>query len=418
MKKFVLAVALLCVFSNLSALAQQALSGTGTTNFIPKWTSGAALGNSIVFQSAAGNVGLSTTTPGAKLDVKGTSFLRGAVTLFPTTTTALGVSGTTFSVDNTGHLHFVAGQTFPGTGTIKGVTAGTGLTGGGTSGVVTLNLNTGFTDGRYAQLGVSNVFGPDQFFSNSISAAGSLDASGDANINNVNAAGFVSLGGTVFAGGNVQATGNSFSNISVAAQGFMGNSLTTGQSLFLKNTGGTQTLQIQNFSNPIGGFIEAQFNGNGTATFFTDSFGNTTAIGTKSAAVPLASGNMVKVFSMESPEVWFEDFGAGQLGGGITTVALDRSFVQTVGLAKGYHVFVTPKGDCNGLYVTNQTNSGFEVRELNGGQSNVAFDYRIVGHRKGYEAMRLPAATIPTALEPTEPTASATPTAPVRHKVR
>jgi len=54
-----------------------------------------------------------------------------------------------------------------------------------------------------------------------------------------------------------------------------------------------------------------------------------------------------------------------------------------------YHVFVTPKGDCKGLYVANETPAGFEVHELGGGQSNVAFDYRIVAHRKGYENVRL-----------------------------
>ena len=168
-----------------------------------------------------------------------------------------------------------------------------------------------------------------------------------------------------------------------------------------------QPLQVQNLNSPVGGFTEAQFNLNGVATFFTDDFGNTVATGTKSAAVPLTNGNMVKVFSMESPEVWFEDFGAGQLGSGITTVALDRSFLQTVGLAKGYHVFVTPKGDCNGLYVTNQTSTGFEVRELNRGQSNVPFDYRIVGHRKGFEATRMPAANMPTAVAASAPVAPA-----------
>ena len=94
MKKIILAVVVFSVLSSLSAVAQQALSGTGTINFIPKWTSGTAIGNSIIFQSTGGNVGIGSITPGAKLDVKGTSFLRGAVTLFPTTTTALGVSGT------------------------------------------------------------------------------------------------------------------------------------------------------------------------------------------------------------------------------------------------------------------------------------------------------------------------------------
>src|SRR5438046_823007 len=46
-----------------------------------------------------------------------------------------------FSVDSTGLVTFKNGQTFPGTGngTITGVTAGTGLSGGGSSGNVTLN---------------------------------------------------------------------------------------------------------------------------------------------------------------------------------------------------------------------------------------------------------------------------------------
>jgi len=52
-------------------------------------------------------------------------------------------------------------------------------------------------------------------------------------------------------------------------------------------------------------------------------------------------------------------------------------------------VFLTPKGDCRGLYVSNETQTGFEVHELGGGKSNVAFDYRIVAHRKGYESIRM-----------------------------
>jgi hypothetical protein len=51
---------------------------------------------------------------------------------------------TGFKINNKGILTFAAGQTFPGTGkgTITGVTAGTALTGGGTTGAVTLNVDT------------------------------------------------------------------------------------------------------------------------------------------------------------------------------------------------------------------------------------------------------------------------------------
>jgi hypothetical protein len=39
--------------------------------------------------------------------------------------------------------------------------------------------------------------------------------------------------------------------------------------------------------------------------------------------------------------------------------------------------------------VSRETSSSFEVRELGGGTSNVAFDYRIVAKRLGYESKRL-----------------------------
>ena len=54
-----------------------------------------------------------------------------------------------------------------------------------------------------------------------------------------------------------------------------------------------------------------------------------------------------------------------------------------------YHVFLTPKGDCEGLYVANETPDGFEVHELRGGHSSVGFDYKIVAKRKGHENIRL-----------------------------
>jgi hypothetical protein len=52
-------------------------------------------------------------------------------------------------------------------------------------------------------------------------------------------------------------------------------------------------------------------------------------------------------------------------------------------------VFLTPRGECKGLYVINQKGGSFEVRELNGGKSDIPFSYRIVAKRKGYEDLRL-----------------------------
>jgi len=51
-------------------------------------------------------------------------------------------------------------------------------------------------------------------------------------------------------------------------------------------------------------------------------------------------------------------------------------------------VFPVPNGDCKGLYITHKTATSFEVRELGGGTSNIAFDYRIMALRKKYENIR------------------------------
>jgi hypothetical protein len=83
------------------------------------------------FQLQAEPAGNNTAAPSGNL-----SLLFGSGTAAPTETG--------LKINNKGVLTFAAGQTFPGTGkgTITGVTAGTALTGGGTTGTVTLNVDT------------------------------------------------------------------------------------------------------------------------------------------------------------------------------------------------------------------------------------------------------------------------------------
>ena len=117
--------------------------------------------------------------------------------------------------------------------------------------------------------------------------------------------------------------------------------------------------------------------------------GNFAATGTKSAVVLLADHRVASLYAVESPENWFEDFGTGQLTNGAALVRLEPLYAQTVNAGAGYHVFLTPRGESHGLYVTNLTPAGFEVREQGGGASNIEFDFRIAAKRKGYEALRL-----------------------------
>jgi hypothetical protein len=101
----------------------------------------------------------------------------------------------------------------------------------------------------------------------------------------------------------------------------------------------------------------------------------------KNAAVPFPDGTQRVLHCMESPEHWFEDFGSAKLARGRALVRLDANFAKVIKRGD-YRVFVTPEGNCHGLYVRHKNANSFEVHELTGGKSSVAFSYRIVGRRK------------------------------------
>ena len=162
------------------------------------------------------------------------------------------------------------------------------------------------------------------------------------------------------------------------------------QALYLANNSTAHfTANINNFESSTHGIEIVAFQGH-FGSCSTDTDGNLHCTGTKSAVVPVDNGSrQVALYAVEAPQNWFEDFGSGKLGNGSATIALEPTFAQTVNTDSDYHVFLTPEGDCRGLYVSNKTAAGFEVHELSGGQSNVAFDYRMVALRRGYEGVRL-----------------------------
>ena len=182
-----------------SVPAASTATGAGTSGYLPVWTTSAALGNSIIAESGT-SVGIGTSTPATTLDVNGASTLRGTVSLLaPAATLSSGAnspplqlgastyssaskasvpqnfvwqtassgnntanptanlkllfgSGTStptptgLAINPNGLISFAPGQTFPASTSsatssgITAVTAGTGLSGGGSSGNVTLAL--------------------------------------------------------------------------------------------------------------------------------------------------------------------------------------------------------------------------------------------------------------------------------------
>jgi hypothetical protein len=426
-----------------AAIAPAAVSGTGTTDFLPLWTnSTGALGNSILFQSGTGTtakVGINTTTPAVTLDVNGSENVHGTLNLASTgaatatagknsapldftasaynsstktatpqklvfqaepvgndTASAAAALSLLYSSNNAtpvetglkfgknGVITFASAQTFPGTGTITGVEPGAGLMGGGVKGTVTLKVDAtqipflasfntfsstqeANVSGEIGLLGVSDdSYG---LYGTSSTGDGAIGQSTSGN----GVDGFSNSGTGVNASSNslYGVLGQSNTNFGVAGVS------TSGNGVFGQTSTATQS-----------GVLGTQENSSGNWALF--GFGNIGATGTKSSVVAVDNGaRQVALYAVEAPGVWFEDYGSGHLVSGVATVKIDPAYAQTVNTRVEYHVYVTPDGECEGLYVTARTASGFEVRELHQGKSNVAFDYRIIALRRGYETKRL-----------------------------
>jgi hypothetical protein len=144
----------------------------------------------------------------------------------------------------------------------------------------------------------------------------------------------------------------------------------------------------------------------------------TVVAGAKSAAVPHPDGSHRRLYCMESPESWFEDFGIGRLECGRAEVTIDPDFAAVVDLTES-HVFLTERGSHQALAVVAQTETGFVVAadavyaamkgkresELTG-----TFSWRIVAKRKDIKSERLsPVAIPPEPKLPLMPDAPASP---------
>jgi hypothetical protein len=576
--------------------ANPAVTGKGTVDYIPMWDTTSDIVDSLIFQKSS-EIGIGTTAPAATLDVNGKGDVRDTLTLFPKSTdSTLAVSGTTFKISSTGDVTFISGQTFPGAGTITGITtasgsglsgggtkgtlslkipaagvsnamladsnitlnantagglttpgamtlgstytiglkpcstsqvlqysgsvwncaaagtgtisdvkAGTDLTGGGTSGSVTLNVDTT----KVPQLSAANAFSAAQTINGPSTSVGlTVDSSGNisdpqAELIQNNTSDFARLrftdaattdywdvaglsgstselnfwNGTVGvnllqlfqtylqANANLQVTdsngdgvdtysaSNGWGSFSEAATdagfetgaagwetgttqqdvgvwGWSASSIAIG--VYGEGTGQSAT-GMTNGDFPTGiwgdtsdsggvgvfgsaddGWSLAGYNNsNSDATIFAENLGtggtglvlelvgkngqcnsdvngNFNCTGGVSAVAPVNGGStQVALSAIHSAENWFEDAGSGQLSSGQAVVNVESVFGETVNTDVEYHVFLTPNGDCKGLYVAQKSANSFVVKELGGGTSNIAFDYRIMAKRKGFETVRL-----------------------------
>ncbi len=96
--------------------------------------------------------------------------------------------------------------------------------------------------------------------------------------------------------------------------------------------------------------------------------------------------NRVIVYTApEGDEVATYTRGTARLINGEAIVSLGETFRWVTNPEIGLTAHLTPRGDCQGLFVESLTTSELVVRELRGGTSDVAFDYIVHGLRIGFE---------------------------------
>ena len=228
------------------------LTGSGTTNFLPLWTTGCNLGNSNVFQSAS-KVGIGTTSPVALLDVNGnintaTQYQIGTKSVLRIGSAAdynlfLGVGAGANNVVGSGQYNLFSG-TYAGNANTSGKgNVFEGYAAGYSNTTGTANVFEGLTAGYANITGTANVFeGYDAGYSNTTGnynvfegyGAGSSNTTGNYNIFEGYAAGSYNTTGSydIYIG-NFGNQGNGGVPVSINANGQLG---TTGSSRRFKDS--------------------------------------------------------------------------------------------------------------------------------------------------------------------------------------
>jgi hypothetical protein len=122
--------------------------------------------------------------------------------------------------------------------------------------------------------------------------------------------------------------------------------------------------------------------------------------GTVSEIVPTANHGRVTLTCPESPEYWYQDYGTVELVNGQAHVELDPILAEiiVVDAANPLRAFFTPANmlEFNGVAMMNQTATGFDLVEMNGGTHSGTLHYQLVVKPKtNYGEGRFPQAPGP-----------------------
>jgi len=152
---------------------------------------------------------------------------------------------------------------------------------------------------------------------------------------------------------------------------------------------GHQERGISAYGNAGGGYFQ-DLNGSGYC-YTGDGVYKTHGNGTNSFVQnhPEDMGRVIVYAAPEGDEVATYTRGTARLVGGEARVSLGETFKWVTNPDIGLTAHITPRGDCNGMFVASLTTSEMVVKELAGGTSDATFDYLVYGLRIGFEEISI-----------------------------
>jgi hypothetical protein len=326
---------------------------SGTTNFVSKFTSATTLGNSVIVDTGTA-VGIGVPIPAYPFTVSSSNGVTSA------------------HVENTN----ASGDGFTGVNA-AGSAAGNG------SGVVGITNQSGqLAAGVWAQ---NNNNGGPALYAYNAAAASNGDGTGAVGTTS-QSAGFGVFGVNLHASGTgVVGQGQGVTGVYlIAGSGGAFTGSTTG--IFAKvnsGSGNTYAVLTDNVGAQVA--VNAWDNGIHYKIIGTGNVSTVVKDPARRASANAALPRSVALFAPESPEVYFMDFGEGQLRNGSTHIELDTILAANVAINSKHplRVFIQVEDDEDspGVVVKNKTAHGFDVVERQKGKSNAHFQWQIIANR-------------------------------------
>lgn len=318
-------------------------------------------GNERIRVNAAGNVGVGETAPLARMHVANNNNTQPGIYAEITVNNSNWSAGEFFNPRTAGGAGVIAdgaigvsgtgrnnGLGFVGGDFYNSVNGGIGLSAGGSAGPIYMLTGSG-TGGAFTgrDYGVTSI------------ATATSDGTGVAGVGNGGTTVYTHPNGSGLAG-----AGNT-----IGVYGYATNTSGTRWGAYF-GTDGTGTGNNSGGLAQVGGY-----------------YGNTRqkilGNGAMSTVVNDLNNDPVVMYAPEAPEVLFQDFGVGRMVNGVARINIDPIFSKNIQVdsQRPLKVFITLEGDCNGVYVTEKSATGFTVKELQNGTSSVEFSWQIVATR-------------------------------------